>query len=405
MTPSLLSLAPLPSPNSQLHQSEIGSTTLVSAAAPDHLYPPNGTNSSSVCIMKRNDFEEDIGLRYSQHGSRLGSLSSGLIPSTGQDFSFNDPDTCSGPHDEMMDVDAQDRDTTDLSALINFDTFADGLDMPSAWTAADSGIDMPSGSDTSEVYESISKNVSNTDLSIQEAPEPIHDCEAKAFTTLHSLHFCTMIHTDRPAEPGSKIELRQSRAPLSNASKRMPPLDKVLYFNRVAMSNLRDLLDCPCAQQPHLALLYMTIISKSLFWYKLAVSSQYQSICGSNLIQSQSPSCGGSIAGSNSPGGIQPKTTDRAVKSTPIQIGVFDLEEEDQKVLMRSVLLREVRKVEAIVDVMKSLSGTGIRDDDGDDEHGADWYGSMASRVKVEIQDTLKRIKEFGTSKSSMTNA
>ena len=83
-----------------------------------------------------------------------------------------------------------------------------------------------------------------------------------------------MLHTDRPDEP--RQPMTRTSASLEGVTDPMPPLDKVLYFNRAAIGTLKELLDCPCVQQPHLALLCMTIASKVLFWYRRAVSSQYQ---------------------------------------------------------------------------------------------------------------------------------
>lgn len=182
-----------------------------------------------------------------------------------------------GPLDQMMGADGGDGQGADYSTLVGFDTLGDGLDFLSHWTGVGSGVDLRSGSETSETQvhgtgpnstsNSISAGETSTPTtspedttSISEPPQPpIHDCEAKAFTTLHSIHYCTMLHTDRPGM------LKQTRTSSGNVSNHMPPLDKVLFFNRVAMSTLKELLDCRCAQQPHLALLYMAIISKALF--------------------------------------------------------------------------------------------------------------------------------------------
>lgn len=174
----------------------------------------------------------------------------------------------------------------------------------------------------------------------------------------------------------------------------MPPLDKVLYFNRAAISTLKELLDFPCVQQPHLALLYMTIASKVLFWYRLIVSSQYQPKPESRSPSSDNNNTSNGLLSPLSTGSI---TSDRAVKSVSFQIGVFDLEDEDQKLLMKGVLLREVRKLEAIVDKMKMLGDEHTRDDECDDEqHVSNWYAVAGSKMQAEVQDTLKQIKEFG---------
>ena len=85
------------------------------------------------------------------------------------------------------------------------------------------------------------------------------------------------------------------------------------------------------------------------------------------------------------------------MKSVSIQIGVFDLEDEDQKLLMRGVLLREVRKLEGVVDKMKMLGDEHRRDNEFDDEQNeSNWYGVASNKMQAEVRDTLRQIKEFG---------
>ncbi|MCJ1249895.1 hypothetical protein MMC30_007121 [Trapelia coarctata] len=302
------------------------------------------------------------------------------------------------------------------ATLVDFNAPGDGFEFLSHWTGLDSGIDLPSGFETSDDTQvrdstgtapnSISHSISNsiwngqtptptTTSSISEPPQPrttTHNCEAEAFTALHSLHSCTMLHTDRPGE--LKRTTTRTSTSCGEVTDNVPPLDKVLYFNRVAISTLKELLDCPCVQQPHLALLYMTIASKVLFWYRLAVSSQYQSKSGTRSPSSDNNNTSNCQL---SPLSTCSNTTDRAVKSVSFQIGVFDLEDEDQKLLMRGVLLREVRKLEGVVDKMKMLGDEHTRDDECDDEQRvSNWYGVAGSKMQAEVQDTLKQIKEFG---------
>lgn len=323
----------------------------------------------------------------------------------------------SGSHDYIMGADGDGGDAQDYSTLAGFDALGeDSFDFLAPWTSTDSGIDLTRGSDTSETpangtcSPSAPNGVPNSETStpttspegnMEAAQSTTHDCEAKAFTTLHSLHYCTMLHTERPG--ASKPSYLTT---FSQQSSRMPPLDKVLYCNRRAMCKLKELLDCPCAQQPHLALIYMAIVSKALLWYQLAVSPQHQpqSSTVAGLHQSSPPSqqeqrpCGSRMSGSAD------ATADRGVGSTVIKIGVFDLEDEDQKVLMRSVLLREVRKVETLIEKMKQLGCGGggdgdlMRHDYADDEQQEvpNWYAVAGAKMEVELHDTLRRIKEFG---------
>ncbi|KAF2237157.1 hypothetical protein EV356DRAFT_27274 [Viridothelium virens] len=298
--------------------------------------------------------------------------------------------------DESMDVGGHDgRQSTDYLTLIGLDTAGDGLDFMSHWTGAESAVDLNNVSEASDMHvcgTSLDPNFNSISF-ISEPPQASgHDCEAKAFNTLHSLHYCTMFHTDQPGVRSNP------RTNLGHVLNRTPPLDKVLYFNRVAMNTLKELLECPCAQQAHLALLYTTIVSKALSWYRSAVSPQGQSISLGSYPTASSPNTSGSSTSAVSPVSTQSKaSTAQGIQSTPIQIGVFDLEEEDQRVLMRGILLREVRKVEGIVDEITIRGSESTRDEDGDDEqHTKNWYRIVGPKIKAEVLDTLKQIKEFG---------
>ena len=303
----------------------------------------------------------------------------------------------------------------DDATFVDFNALVDGFEVHSHWTGLDLGVDLPSGfgtSDNTQVHDrtgngphSVSHSISNsiwngqssipTTSSNFEPSQPrlaTYDCEAEAFTALHSLHSCTMLHTDRPGQLKQTTTRRSTS--FGEVTDHMPPLNKVLYFNRAAISTLKELLDSPCVQQPHLVLLYMTIASKVLFWYRLVVSSQYQS---QSELRSPSSDNHNTSNGQLSSLSTCSNTKDRAVKSVSIQIGVFDLEDDDQKLLMRGVLLREVRKLEGIVDKMKMLGDEHTRDDECDDEqHVSNWYGVVGSKMQAEVQDTLRQIKEIG---------
>lgn len=138
----------------------------------------------------------------------------------------------------------------------------------------------------------------------------------------------------------------------------------------------------------------MTIVSKVLFWYRLVLSSGYQSKSRPAVPSSSSNS---SSTDQLSPHGTWSKTSDRAVKPVSIQIGVFDLGDDDQKILMKGVLLSEVRKLESVVGKMKRLGDEHMRDDlYHDGQHVLNWYAVAGTKMQVEVQDTLRQIQEFG---------
>lgn len=298
----------------------------------------------------------------------------------------------------------------DDTILVDFDhDLVNGFEVGSHWTGLDLGIPLSNGVGTpdgfqlhdststgpSSLWDGPSSTATTAASSIPESLQvptaPAVDCEAEAFNALHSLHSCTMLHTDHPGE--IKHSATRTITSYGGVTDYMPPLDKVLHFNRSAVSTLKGLLNSPGVHQPHLALLYMTIVSKVLFWYRLVVSSQYQSQSSLRFPSSES----NNSSSHSSPPGTSSSISDRAVKPVAFQIGVFDLGDEDQKLLMKGVLLREVRKLESVVDKMKGLGDEHSRDDEyHEEQHVLNWYALAGCKMQAEVQDTLRQIKEFG---------
>jgi hypothetical protein len=211
----------------------------------------------------------------------------------------------------------------------------------------------------------------------------IHDCEAKAMAALYSLHYCTVLRTDIPTESSRK---------LGTITSHMIPLDKILFCNRKAIRTLQALLDCPCAYQPHLALLYATIISKVMYWYRLAFASQDPSRSSSNLDDLQD-SNGTFVETSltSTDSSLHCGPTSRAVKSAAVQIGGFELEGPEQRQLTRSILAMEVRNLKAVVARMKTFGdGSTNTVEDGDKRLGSHWYATTGPRLMAEIDEILR---------------
>ena len=299
----------------------------------------------------------------------------------------------------------------DDATFVDFNNaLGDGFEINPNWTNLDLGVvplssgpevpDGVQGHDSTGTclnnrWDGASLGPTTAASSVFEASEPrtaLYDCEAEAFTALHSLHSCTMLHTDHPGEL-NKVTTR-TRTSFGGVTDRMPPVDKVLYFNRAAISTLKKLLRAPHLQQPHIALLYMTIASKVLFWYRIIISSHYQA--NSKPAVPSLSSTSSSTDQLSSPG-TWSTTSDHAVKPVSFQIGIFDLGDDDQKLLMKGILLRELRKLEAVVGEMKRLGDEPTRDDVYHDEsHALNWYAVAGTKMQAEVQDVLRQIKEFG---------
>jgi hypothetical protein len=130
-------------------------------------------------------------------------------------------------------------------------------------------------------------------------------------------------------------------------------MDTVLSVNKAALTNLIPLLRCSCAQNPHIAMLHSAILSKVIFWYKVAVTVRYH-------------------------------TDGVALQPIKIQLGVLDLDDEDQATLQRTVLLRELRKAEKVMETFDS-SYTG-------EEEAPRWHVSAVRNMREELQGIIQRI-------------
>ncbi|CAI6337939.1 unnamed protein product [Periconia digitata] len=173
-------------------------------------------------------------------------------------------------------------------------------------------------------------NFGTASMSLQHLPT-LHDCEAKALAALHSLHYCHMYHSSSPGI----LDPISNHTNLTQDLNRSLPIDKILLFNRVALTTMLSLLNCSCTQQAHVALMYFAIISKSVSWYRLITSSRNQYICPT--ANANKPEISGTPAATASL---------RSVTAATIHIGSFDLEDDDQISLMRDILTRMVKKLE-----------------------------------------------------------
>lgn len=187
-----------------------------------------------------------------------------------------------------------------------------------------------------------------------------HDCEAQALAILQSLQ-----HS--PAAPprdnlgsvseGGAVSYKPSIWPqppdtgatapspttASAGADVLPSLDEVLLVNKTGLQRFAKLVDCTCVVTPHLALLYLALLAKMLFWYREAAT-------------------GGCV--------------DR-LHPTQIRMGMLDLDDEDQASMLRVIVLRELRKVEALVERLANLATAAsneAQDSEGGTDAGLDTY-------------------------------
>ena len=273
----------------------------------------------------------------------------------------------------------------DLAGLVDLDMTPPTPLTTSALTTSASSLAMLPAFTTPT---SIASPASITSPSPARFQPGLHDCQAKALTTLQSLHYCTMYHSELPGV----LKETAADAPAQRPSSSMLPLDKILLFNRLATATVRRLLGCPCAQQLHVVLLYLAILSKSLEWYRFAMSPQHHFNCPS--VDAPTPSDGD---GASSATACMPDAAPaRGVKPAPIQIGHFHLEEEDQRALTRDVLAREVKKLSAVLDDLQAQNERTMQDSQAEDESTPTWSHFGIPQLRAEVRHTMKCIKDSG---------
>ncbi|KND94846.1 hypothetical protein TOPH_00049 [Tolypocladium ophioglossoides CBS 100239] len=179
-----------------------------------------------------------------------------------------------------------------------------------------------------------------------------HDCETLALRVLDSLHYsptggqtvntCKGPHT---AADGTA---------LANSASHMPSVDTVLSANQAALTNLTPLLKCPCARSPHIALLHTAILSKAIFWYRVAVTARHHA------------------------GGVE-------LRPMKIKLGMLDLDDDDQATLQRAVLLREIRKAERVIETFDACSAR--------EDEVPTWHGLTICKMRDELKALVQDIK------------
>ncbi|KAF4336140.1 fusarubin cluster-transcription factor [Fusarium beomiforme] len=179
-----------------------------------------------------------------------------------------------------------------------------------------------------------------------QGPKHSHDCEALALKLLRSLH-CNP-NTDQNT-------CKQPSPSPPNQTCSTPSIDTVLSINKAALTNLIPLLKCHCARNPHIAMLHSAILSKVIFWYRVAVTARYHA------------------------DGVE-------LRPMKIQLGMLDLDDEDQATLQRTVVLRELRKAEKVMETFDSFSG-------GHDGVPS-WHVVAVRNMREELQRIIQKIKK-----------
>ncbi|KAF1930782.1 Zn-II 2Cys6 regulatory protein [Didymella exigua CBS 183.55] len=178
------------------------------------------------------------------------------------------------------------------------------------------------------------------------APVPSHDCTQFAFQILNSLY----------SPPSSQPTFED----FNGGADGLPTLDSVLSASKAAVESLPALLGCPCSANPHFSTTIAFSITKILSWYQ-AIAGVVQDI-------------------------VSPiNTRMEAFTHTPILLGDFKLEIEDEETFRTQIILGELRKVEKLIDM---FSECYCKASSESAESGV--YTSLESLLRTRVRDTFK---------------
>lgn len=220
-----------------------------------------------------------------------------------------------------------------------------------------------------------------------------HDCEAQASDILRSLYYCPNYFTQSspaatPANTAAHVEA--GLAP-SVDDKAIPSVDRIILANRTALASVPDLLDCPCAQYPHLALLYIAILCKALFWYRVAVCAQgTRTPSADNNDQTPSAQHRNAAAPSSRSGGVI------HMQPAKIHLGELQLDADDQATLQSGILLRELRKMDKTLQKLTALDVSWAADDasSGGKASATHWYRLAMPKICQELDALIHMATE-----------
>lgn len=199
-----------------------------------------------------------------------------------------------------------------------------------------------------------------------------HNCHQRAYATLESLHASSRTSSSRVFTPNDTP---------------VQALDNVLSSNRMAINEVLALLDCPCSQDPHLAMLYGSITSQILTGYQIAagykkpLSWELDTESATTINSYRIPCPNSGLMQLKEEQFVQ--SVEFTVAPMKITIGTFSIDEKDQEYFTKQLLLRELKKSSQLIDV---LSGHGTHGGDAVDH----LYSSLGAWLKSELVKTIR---------------
>ncbi|KAH7268564.1 hypothetical protein B0J15DRAFT_578768 [Fusarium solani] len=186
--------------------------------------------------------------------------------------------------------------------------------------------------------------------------EPAESSTATTPPTTTARQFCTQESKDIMR----RLYCANPSAPISDGvPARTLDLGSVLTRNRDVVGRLALLLKCPCARLPHTAMLYASIVSRVLLWYKQAISNTN----GTGVSCPPTPEALGSTPSSTSGDSLSSlgagATSDKmgvSVLRTALTVGTFQSHDHDlQTALTNTLILSELKRVGSLITTFLSL--------------------------------------------------
>lgn len=198
-----------------------------------------------------------------------------------------------------------------------------------------------------------------------------HCCYTLAYSTLESL---------------SVVGSDPTNAYLNMESK---SLDNVLSIARIAVQSVQQLLSCSCSSDPHLAMLYSSITSKLLTWYRVAAGANDTASRSATPSLNNTPvSMFSSSSGFSSP--MSPHNMGLQMNHTgsqPAHFGVYQHEAAELHRLRKQAVLHEVHSCGQLIETLANWRG------DGTSEQGKFLYDVLGTWLRSELNNTIREVE------------
>ncbi|KAJ5177738.1 Aflatoxin biosynthesis regulatory protein [Penicillium coprophilum] len=217
-----------------------------------------------------------------------------------------------------------------------------------------------------------------------------HDCQQKSHGILESIS----AYNIHKSESEEGLPPPTALAPRTETTVNGVPLDLVLQLNREATERLIQLVSCPCARIPSVALLYASIISRVLAWYEQAAAcTQMNSLPLSSKAAGHNLTPSNSSRGTSSPP-LQPPEV--SVAPSQMMVGTFNVDDPLIQTMMNIHLISgEMKRVEDVIDQFGSQTGCSTP---GTEQIGGlfltlnSWLKQDYSRILHMMQSELKKL-------------